>query len=1044
MKKALIITALMAMPVVTMAQSQPTFNEWHDMQVNDINRFTPHTWFFAYENEQVAGWDDKTKSDNYLSLEGRWKFHWVANADERPTNFFTKDFDDRYWKRMQVPGLWELNGYGDPEYVNIGFGWRGHFENNPPEVPTKDNHVGSYRRIINIPDSWQGRQVIAHFGSVTSNIYLWVNGQFVGYAEDSKMAAEFDLTPYLRKGDNLIAFQTFRWCDGSYCEDQDFWRLSGVARESYLYCRDQKNHINDLRITPDLVNNYRDGELHVKVNFEGKCNLAFQLLDKDGNMVTMQTLEKVKGNEAEVTLRVDNPQKWSAETPYLYKLVVSLTTPTARFTPYEVVTQKVGFRKVEIRNAQLLVNGQPIYIKGADRHELDPDGGYVVSRERMIEDIKIMKQFNINAVRTCHYPDDPIWYDLCDEYGIYLCAEANQESHGFGYNDNSEAKKPQFALQILQRNQHNVCVNFNHPSVIIWSLGNETVDGPNFTAAYQWIKSQDQSRPIHWERAGKGANTDIMCPMYASQRWCERYAQSDNPEDQKPLIQCEYSHAMGNSCGGFKEYWDLVRKYPKFQGGFIWDFVDQALHGTDAEGRAIYKYGGDYNDYDASDNNFNCNGLISPDRVPNPHMYEVGYYYQNIWVDEVSDDFSEIKIRNEYFFRDLSNVYLEWQLLDEGRVIKTGRIDDLKIAPQQSQKYSLPIKLGDLKKENLLNIYFKLKKEEPLMNAGQVIAYSQCVLGEAELVIRVENTGDGGKMKFKANKGLATLTVSNENFTAVFDQKNGQLMKWEVKGHQLLADGGTIKPNFWRAPTDNDMGSQIHRKYSVWRNPAMILKKMTFDKKTHTVKTVYDIPDVMATLTMDYTFFSDGRITVKEMLGTTDDAKVPNMMRFGVVMQLPYTMDRSEFYGRGPIENYSDRKYSQLLGIYQQTADEQFYPYIRPQETGTKSDIRWWRQTDANGVGFKVCPSKGIENWSGRATMYASALHYDIEALDDGDDKEQRHVPQIPRSRFTNLFLDDEHTGVGGINTWSPEAEALPPYRVRYDYKVFSFELIPE
>ena len=1039
MKKALIITALMAMPVVTMAQSQPTFNEWHDMQVNDINRFTPHTWFFAYENEQVAGWDDKTKSDNYLSLEGRWKFHWVANADERPTNFFTEDFDDRYWKRMQVPGLWELNGYGDPEYVNIGFGWRGHFENNPPEVPTKDNHVGSYRRIINIPDSWQGRQVIAHFGSVTSNIYLWVNGQFVGYAEDSKMAAEFDLTPYLRKGDNLIAFQTFRWCDGSYCEDQDFWRLSGVARESYLYCRDQKNHINDLRITPDLVNNYRDGELHVKVNFEGKCNLAFQLLDKDGNMVTMQTLEKVKGNEAEVTLRVDNPQKWSAETPYLYKLVVSLTTPTARFTPYEVVTQKVGFRKVEIRNAQLLVNGQPIYIKGADRHELDPDGGYVVSRERMIEDIKIMKQFNINAVRTCHYPDDPIWYDLCDEYGIYLCAEANQESHGFGYNDNSEAKKPQFALQILQRNQHNVCVNFNHPSVIIWSLGNETVDGPNFTAAYQWIKSQDQSRPIHWERAGKGANTDIMCPMYASQRWCERYSQSDNPEDQKPLIQCEYSHAMGNSCGGFKEYWDLVRKYPKFQGGFIWDFVDQALHGTDAEGRAIYKYGGDYNDYDASDNNFNCNGLISPDRVPNPHMYEVGYYYQNIWVDEVSDDFSEIKIRNEYFFRDLSNVYLEWQLLDEGKVVKSGRIDDLKIAPQQSATYALPLKSMELKKETLLNVYFKLKKDEPLMKAGQVIAYGQFepeIVVDRAVPIKTETAANGGKMKFKANKRLNTLTVGNGTFIAEFDQQSGQLTRWEVKGRQLLADGGTIKPNFWRAPTDNDMGSQTHRKYSVWRNPTMTLKEMTWDKKQGKVKTVYDMPDVKATLTMTYSFFADGQVVVEEMLGTTDDAQVPNMMRFGVMMQLPYTMDRSEFYGRGPIENYSDRKYSQLLGIYQQTADEQFYPYIRPQETGTKSDIRWWRQTDAKGVGFKVRPLSNA--------MYGSALHYDIETLDDGDDKEQRHVPQLPRSRFTNLFLDGEHTGVGGINTWSPEAEALPPYRVRYDDKVFTFELIPE
>ena len=572
------------MAATAWADNQPTFTEWHDMQVNEINRFPTHTSFFAYENIPAAQEGNMKASGNYLSLEGQWKFKWVENADQRPTDFFAEGYDDSQWGRMNVPGLWELNGYVDPIYVNIGFGWRGHFQNNPPNVPEKDNHVGSYRRVVNIPDSWNGKQVVAHFGSVTSNMYLWVNGQFVGYTEDSKMAAEFDLTPYLKKGDNLIAFQTFRWCDGSYCEDQDFWRLSGVARDCYLYARDKAIHIDDVRITPDLVNNYKDGRLNVKVNFSGKCNLTFELFDADGKSVAVKALENLKGNTAEVTLDVKAPNKWTAETPYLYTLVVCPTTPNARFTAYEAIPQKVGFRKVEIRNSQLLVNGEAVYIKGADRHELDPDGGYVVSRERMIEDIKIMKRFNINAVRTCHYPDDPIWYDLCDEYGIYLCAEANQESHGFGYRPDSEAKKPQFALQILQRNQHNVGVNFNHPSVIIWSMGNETVDGPNFTAAYQWIKSQDLSRPVHWEQAGGGPNTDIRCPMYASQEWCERYAKSERPEDQKPLIQCEYSHAMGNSCGGFKEYWDLVRRYAKFQGGFIWDFVDQALHGKDAEG----------------------------------------------------------------------------------------------------------------------------------------------------------------------------------------------------------------------------------------------------------------------------------------------------------------------------------------------------------------------------------------------------------------------------------------------------------------------------
>ncbi|MBO4606883.1 MAG: beta-galactosidase, partial [Prevotella sp.] len=396
---------LLALPV--MAEDVPTFTEWHDMQVNDINRFGLHTTFFPYQSVPAALEGDMRRQDNFLSLHGQWKFNWVENADQRPTDFYATDFDDSRWGEMPVPGMWELNGYGDPIYVNIGFGWREHFENNPPQVPVKDNHVGSYRRVISIPDSWDGKQVIAHFGSVTSNIYLWVNGAFVGYAEDSKVAAEFDITPYLKKGDNLLAFQTFRWCDGSYNEDQDFWRLSGVARDSYLYARDKNNHINDLRVTPDLVNNYRDGELHVKVGFEGKCNLTLQLLDDQGQTVIEKALQNLKSNEAEVTLTLPNPKKWTAETPNLYTLVVCPTTPNARFTPYEAIVQRVGFRRVEIKNAQLLVNGQPIYIKGADRHEMDPDGGYVVSRERMIEDIKIMKQFNINAVRTCHYPDDP-------------------------------------------------------------------------------------------------------------------------------------------------------------------------------------------------------------------------------------------------------------------------------------------------------------------------------------------------------------------------------------------------------------------------------------------------------------------------------------------------------------------------------------------------------------------------------------------------------------------------------------------------------------
>jgi beta-galactosidase len=653
MRKLQILAALsmLAMSYTANAAVGPTFTEWNDQLVNEVNRFKLHTHFFAYENVDKALKGDMTLSSNFLSLHGDWKFKWVENADQRPTDFFKTTFDDSSWKSFPVPGIWELNGYGDPEYVNIGFAWRGNHEINPAKVPVKDNHVGSYRRIIDIPADWNGKQVIAHFGSVTSNIYLWINGQYVGYTEDSKIGAEFDITPYLKPGKNLIAFQTFRWCDGSYDEDQDFWRLSGVARESYLFARDKNIHIENIKVTPDLKNNYQDGEALINVDVKGNPIIDFELLNANGVSILKSESNFKKRTNGTVRFVLRNVKKWTAETPYLYTLVAIVKDSKGNIK--DVVTQKVGFRKIEIKNSQLLVNGQPVLIKGADRHELDPDGGYIVSVDRMIQDIKIMKRLNINAVRTCHYPDDPRWYDLCDKYGIYLCAEANQESHGFGYDLNSEARKENFLAQIMERNQHNVETNYNHPSVIYWSMGNETVDGPNFTKAYQWIKNFDQSRPIHWERAGIGDNTDIFCPMYMYPRDCKNYCESTKPQDQKPLIQCEYNHTMGNSSGGFAEYWQLIRKYPKYQGGFIWDFADQALHANidhkqkslaELERKAAslmpgtgnieeYRYGGDYNNYDPSDNNFNCNGILGPDRQFNPHAYEIAYQHQNIWTE---------------------------------------------------------------------------------------------------------------------------------------------------------------------------------------------------------------------------------------------------------------------------------------------------------------------------------------------------------------------------------------------------------------------------
>lgn len=1043
----------------TVAIQQPTFTEWHDLQVNEINRLPLHTLHFAYDPNDFAGtgaeYLDKKKSMNYLSLEGTWKFNWVANADERPTDFYKTDLDDSKWNNIQMPGNWEMLGYGQPEYVNVGFAWRGHFDQQPPAVPTKDNHVGSYRREINIPANWDGKRVIAHFGSVTSNIYLYVNGKFAGYAEDSKVAAEFDITPFLKKGKNLIAFQTFRWCDGSWCEDQDFWRLSGPARENYLYARSKDHRLLDVRVETELKNNYKDGYLNITAKVQGNTLAYFGLYDPDGKEVIVTGTDNVRNGVAKYQLRVKNVRKWSAETPNLYTLVVSPIQNGGMYLPYEIVQVKVGFRKVEIKNKQFLVNGQPVLLKGADRHEMDPDEGYNVSEQRMIQDIMMMKRMNINAVRTSHYPNDPRWYDLCDKYGLYVVAEANQESHGFQYGDDAAAKKPEFAKQIMERNQHNVSMFFNHPSIVTWSMGNETVMGDNFLKAYKWIKSQDKTRPVQYEQARRGEGTDIFCPMYYSVAASEKYAK--DPNSPMPLIQCEYNHTMGNSGGNLSDYWDLIRKYPILQGGFDWDFVDQALHRNIVKPMSIlpykmnneelrkieYCYGGDYNKYDPSDNNFNCNGIIGPDRQMNPHAYEVAYQYQNIWAKMVNAETGEVSVHNENFFRDLSNYALAWSLEEDGVETQNGTIADLDVPAQQTKNFTIPYDKSKIKgKEVFLNIDFRLKEAEPLLTAGQVMAYAQL-----PVVTKQACSGDcskmlaqgHGKKKMKlAAKKNNVVAVTTPNLTFKIDRSTGLISEYAYNGKSLLGEGGTLKPNFWRAPTDNDMGAGLQKKFQAWKNPQMNLKNIDVkkDKKTNsvTILTSFDMPEVQGQMDITYVVFANtGAVKVTEDFKATEGAKVSDMFRFGMLMQMPYTMEKSNYYGRGPIENYSDRKDCMRIGVYTDDADNQYFPYIRPQESGTKSDIRWWKQTDATGLGLQV---------KSCTPFYASAIHFDTEELDDGDDKEQRHSFDLKKSKFTNLFLDSAHMGVGGENSWG--AWPLEKYRVHYGNKTFTFTLIPQ
>jgi len=1026
------LLALIALFTIISTQIFAQNDEWHNSLQNEVNRAPMHTHYFAYENVDLAQKGQRDLSANFLSLNGKWKFSFVKNADQRPIEFYKSDYDDTGWKLLNIPAVWELNGYGDPIYVNTGYPWKGNFKTNPPEVPNENNHVGSYRREIIIPENWKGKEIFAHFGAVSSCMYLWVNGKYVGYSEDSKLEAEFNLTKFLQKGKNTIAFQVFRWSDGTYLEDQDFMRYSGVSRDCYLYSRN-KQYIKDVRITPDLDAAYENGILNLSAELSlNKANtVLLELMDGQTKIASAEMIGSGK-----VTLAVTNPRKWTAETPNLYKLLVTLKDKNNK--TLEVIPQQVGFRKIEIKNKQLLVNGKAVLIKGVNRHEMDPLTGYFVTRERMIQDIQLMKQLNINAVRTCHYPNDNAWYDLCDEYGLYLVAEANVESHGMGYKDKTLAKNPDFALAHMQRNQRNVLRNWNHPSVIIWSLGNEAGMGPNFEACYNWIKNEDSSRPVQYEQAGKGKYTDIYCPMYLGYDGSEKYVKS---AETKPLIQCEYAHAMGNSMGGFKEYWELIRKYPNYQGGFIWDFVDQSPRLKNADGIEIYKYAGDFNNYDSKEfKNFCNNGLVSPDRVPNPHAYEVGYYYQSIWTNPVDLRKAEISIYNEYFFRNLDNYCAEWQVLADGKVVETGTVNDIKANPQETVNVKLNYNFDLLPqdKELLLNVAYKLKKAETLLDAGFVVAKQQLPMNtysaQKAVVTNVVQQNKPLIILEIINSDAKLLTIKTQSLQLDFDKQSGFLVKYEVDNKEHIANGGALTPNFWRAPTDNDMGAKLQLKYKVWRNPTLELKTLKAENVNNLiiVKAEYNMPTVYAKLYLDYIISNDGAIKVTQKMVAGTGVEVPNIFRFGMQLTMPKAFENIRFYGRGPIENYIDRNNCTALGIYNQSVEEQFYPYIRPQENGNKTDIRWWNMTTADGAGLQVISD---------APFSASALHYTVQSLDEGDEKHQTHSPEISKANLTNLCIDKAQMGLGCITSWG--ALPRPEYQLKYKDYEFTFVMKP-
>lgn len=1022
---------------VLSAEAQKDKPWWLDPEVNEVNTMAPRAAFFAYETENLAKADQKARSERYLSLEGKWKFNFSKDHDKAPRDFYSLKYDDSQWTDFPVPGILELNGYGDAIYSNNGYPWRTQFRPEPPFVEERNNYTGSYRKMVTVPADWKGERIYLHVGSATSNLMVWVNGKFVGYSEDSKVSAEFDLTKYLTPGkENLIAMQVMRWCDGSYLEDQDFWCFTGIAREVYLYARPQA-HIADLFITPDLVNNYQDGTLEVKLNAVGAKGetVMFSLKDKEGKEVAAQTA-KVGGNgEVKVNFDIKNPLKWTAETPNLYTLYTTLMDGKQ---VAEVVPQRVGFRKVEIKNAQVLVNGQPVLFKGANRHELDPVTGYVVSMDRMLEDIRVMKELNINAVRTCHYPDDPRWYELCDIYGIYMVAEANIESHGMGYGDKTLAKEPTYEKAHLERNESNIKIYKNHPSIIFWSVGNEAGYGPNFEKAYDLVKAYDPSRPCQYEQAGQNGKTDIFCPMYYDYGGCEWYAKGDNP---RPLIQCEYAHAMGNSMGGFKEYWDMVRKYPKYQGGFIWDFVDQGLRVKNKQGKTIYAYGGDFGRYPTSDHNFNCNGIINPDRKPNPHANEVRYYYQNIWATAKDLKAGEVEVYNENFFKSLDDVELQWTLESEGKVLVNGR-SALDIPAQQKRVvkldgYSLP---ADVKGEVVLNLDFVLKKAEPMLDAGYAVAREQFVVNPytfptMESVLAV-TSGKYDTRKVEKEEKVAWVTLSAGNTSVTFNHWNGWIDYLDVDGKPMLEEGYAITPDFWRAPTDNDYGSGTQRKLHAWKNPEMKMKSFKVveneGKAEKGVEVVYDMPSVEATLTMTYTLTPAGELVVNEAMTVNKDAKhKPELMRYGMQLVMPKAYNMLTYYGKGPGENYIDRNNGDRLGVYDAKVADQYWGYVRPQESGNKTEVRYWQVKDENG--------KGLEFYS-FAPMECSTLNYLASDLDDGWDKNahQSHSGDLTPRDFSVVKLAARQRGLACVNSWG----AIPLEQYRMPYQDYSFTYV--
>ncbi|MFS4417447.1 glycoside hydrolase family 2 TIM barrel-domain containing protein [Maribacter sp. 2307ULW6-5] len=995
------------------------------------NKLDARASFFPFRTEGLARENNMEKADNHISLNGTWKFKWSKNPETRPVDFYEENHDTSTWDQIKVPANWEVEGFGIPIYVNASYPFqRGELA--PPDIPDGYNPVGSYKRSFEVPAQWKGQEIYVHFGAVKSAFYIWVNGKKVGYSQGSKLPAEFNITPYVRSGTNTMALEVYRWSDGSYLECQDFWRLSGIERDVYLYARPQ-TQIADYFAKAGLTNDYTDGVLDLSVSLahHGPKNARGQVhvsLVKDGAVRYAKESDYDLGSKDCATLQFGHtlPQvaPWSAESPSLYTLNIVLKDKKGN--TLEAISKAIGFRTSEVKDGQYLLNGKPILFKGVNRHEHDGERGHVVSREDMLRDIQIFKENNINAVRTAHYPNDPYWYELCDRYGIYVVNEANVESHGMGYNlARTLANNPDWLQAHLARTERMVARDKNHPSVIIWSLGNEAGNGYNMYNTYLKAKEMDPTRPVQYERAGHEWNTDLYVPMYSTPAEIAKYA--EDKRFNKPLVLCEYAHAMGNSLGGFKEYWDLFEKYDKLQGGFIWDYVDQGLK-TIKNGKEIYAYGGDFGpEGTPSDNNFLNNGLVQPDRRLNPHMHEARHIHQDIKFYREKGAGTQVRIKNWRFFTGTENLDFNWELLADGAVVEKGKLPNMDIAPQSSETVTLPLTTRlDPKKEYFLNLEARLAKATPLLPEGFGLAYEQFALNQP---LAPTPKPIGGTLDYQEDQGM--LTVKGADFEAVFHLEKGALTALRHKGTELLSAGPKV--NFWRAPVDNDYGAGLQTAFQPWKNASLEPVRAMVPKKTKEgylqLEFKWILFDGDAEYIQRYTVRPDASIVVTNQLRALK-GEHPNMFKFGNEMVLPETYRTVRWYGKGPFEAYPDRQHAATVGVYETTVAEQYFPYIRPQENGNRLDVRW--------VELKMDNGKGLR-FSSDTPFQFSALHFSREDLDSGAKRTQQHAGELTPRKEVYLNVDGFQQGLGSINSWGRlplEMYRLPYASYEYGYTI--------